>query len=145
VPPRLGALFALGLLLAACSRHERAEPQPDKVLALRPPYERNTERKEFIDYLRQVAERMREVWVLPERAVLPADAVTVRITFALNTNGTLRAVQVPGGEPAPARESALAAMRKAEPFQPMPPGLAFMAAMENLAITVTKERSPKKQ
>ena len=73
---------------------------------------------DFSEYFRLIERRVREVWKFPDG--LGGTTQTVKIGFALGPEGSLREVKVVSSSAGTLNDSALAAMKRAAPFPPLP-------------------------
>jgi TonB family protein len=73
---------------------------------------------DFSEYFRLIERRVRESWKFPES--LGGTTQTVKIGFALAAEGSLRDVKVVSSSSGSLNDSALAAMKRAAPFPPLP-------------------------
>lgn len=73
---------------------------------------------DFSEYFRLIERRVREAWKFPDS--LGGTTQTVKIGFALGAEGSLRDVKVVSSSSGSLNDSALAAMKRAAPFPPLP-------------------------
>ena len=92
---------------------------------------------DFSDYFRLIEKRVRAAWKFPDS--LGGTTQTVKIGFALAAEGSLRDARVVSSSTSTLNESALAAMRRAAPFPPLPAkfrGLAGQPLVMNFTVTI---------
>ena len=92
---------------------------------------------DFSDYFRLIEKRVRAAWKFPDS--LGGTTQTVKIGFALAPEGSLRDARVVSSSTSTLNDSALAAMRRAAPFPPLPAkfrGLAGQPLVMNFTVTI---------
>jgi protein TonB len=92
---------------------------------------------DFSEYFRLIEQRVRAAWKFPES--LGGTTQTVKIGFALAPEGSLRDARVVSSSSTTLNDSALAAMRRAAPFPPLPSkfrGLAGQPLVMSFTVTI---------
>ena len=91
---------------------------------------------DFSEYFRLIEKRVRSAWKFPDS--LGGTTQTVKIGFALGPEGSLRDVRVVSSSSGTLNDSALAAMKKAAPFPPLPAKFRTLAGQPLvMSFTVT--------
>jgi TonB family protein len=91
---------------------------------------------DFSEYFRLIEKRVRAAWTFPES--LGGTTQTVKIGFALGPEGSVREVRVMSSSSGTLNDSALAAMKKASPFPPLPSKFRMLAGQPLvMSFTVT--------
>lgn len=88
----------------------------------------------FRDYFRIIEKRVRAAWKLPESS--KATTQTVKLGFSLRLDGSLQDIRVVSSMSGTLNVSALAAMKRASPFPPLPAKLHALAG-QPLVMTFT--------
>ncbi|MBI1736025.1 MAG: TonB family protein [Candidatus Rokubacteria bacterium] len=91
---------------------------------------------DFSEYFRLIEKRVRSAWKFPDS--LGGTTQTVKIGFALGPEGSLRDVRVVSSSSGTLNDSALAAMKRAAPFPPLPSKFRMLAGQPLvMSFTVT--------
>lgn len=78
----------------------------------------DTRDPDFSDYFRVIERRVRAAWKFPEG--LEGTTQTVKLGFSLRLDGSIEEIRVVSSTSGAMNESALAAMKRAAPFPPLP-------------------------
>ncbi|MFQ5898903.1 MAG: energy transducer TonB, partial [Candidatus Methylomirabilia bacterium] len=96
----------------------------------------DTRDPDFSDYFRIIEKRVRAAWKFPEG--LEGSTETVKLGFSLRLDGSLQEVRVVSSTSGTLNVSALAAMKRASPFKPIPAKFRALAGQPLvMSFTVT--------